>query len=454
MRVSVIGCGHLGTSHAAAMAELGHDVIGVEQDPEKHRALAAGRAPFFETGLDELLAKHTATGRLRFCTELAAAADHAELHFIAVGTPLLPDGQGYDVDQVVGAVRSLVPLLHRPCTIVGKSTVAVGTVARLQAIVDQLANVPGVELVWNPEFLREGHAVIDTLKPDRILAGLSSAAARKALEEVYAPILARGEAQLIITDPATAEVAKSAANACLAAKISFANAMAEVCELTGADVAEVTRVLGIDPRIGPLGMRPGIGYGGGCLPKDLAAFTHRVKELGAVRAAGLLDAVEAVNQGRREAAVELVERAAGGTLDGVRVGFLGAAFKAGTSDVRDSPAVRLADRLHLRGATVVIHDPQALPYAQRELPLAQYRETALEAAADADLLVIGTEWPEYVANPQLPSAAAIMVRRLVLVDVRTAVDPAPWVAAGWSVWQLGRPVSRPTVPPATAAPAG
>jgi UDPglucose 6-dehydrogenase len=336
---------------------------------------------------------------------------------------------------------------------VGKSTVTVGTVARVQAVVDQLANVPGVELVWNPEFLREGHAVLDSLEPDRILAGLSSPAARKALEEVYSPILARGTTQLIVTDPATAEVAKSAANACLAAKISFINAMAEVCELTGADVTQVARVVGIDQRIGPLGMRPGLGYGGGCLPKDVTAFTHRVKELGAVRAAELLDAVEAVNQGRADAAVELVERAAGGALEGLRIGFLGTAFKAGTSDVRDSPALRLADRLHLRGATVVLHDPQALAAARQALPVAQYRETALEALADADLLVIGTEWPEYVADPQFPSAAAVLVRQQVVVDVRTAVDPVPWLLAGWSVWQLGRPARHPVSTPAVSTPA-
>lgn len=453
MRVSVIGCGHLGTSHAAAMAELGHDVIGVEQDPEKHRALAAGRAPFFETGLDELLAKHTATGRLRFCTELAAAADHAELHFIAVGTPLLPDGQGYDVDQVVGAVRSLVPLLHRPCTIVGKSTVAVGTVARLQAIVDQLANVPGVELVWNPEFLREGHAVIDTLKPDRILAGLSSAAARKALEEVYAPILARGEAQLIITDPATAEVAKSAANACLAAKISFANAMAEVCELTGADVAEVTRVLGIDPRIGPLGMRPGIGYGGGCLPKDLAAFTHRVKELGAVRAAGLLDAVEAVNQaaGRPPWSWWNGQRAAPWTESG-----------SASSVPRSRPAPAMcgtprraagrpppSSRCHRgdprpAGASVRTAGaatgavPGDRPRSRRRRGSAGDRHRVARICGEPST-------PIRSSNHGASSGAGGRAHRS---------RSGPWVAAGWSVWQLGRPVSRPTVPPATAAPAG
>ncbi|MFE9423170.1 UDP-glucose dehydrogenase family protein [Kitasatospora sp. NPDC006697] len=450
MRVSVIGCGHLGTSHAAAMAELGHEVIGVEQDQEKCRALAAGRAPFYEEGLDELLARHTASGRLRFTDRPADAADWAELHFLAVGTPIDPEGQGYRTDQLTGALRTLVPLLHQPCTIVGKSTVSAGTVERLQGIIDQLANVPGIELVWNPEFLREGHAVADTLRPDRIVAGLTSPEARKAIEAVYAPVLAQGGTELVITDPATAEVAKSAANAFLAAKISFINAMAEVCERTGADVADVARVLGIDPRIGPLGMRPGIGYGGGCLPKDATAFTHRVRELGAGTAAELLQAVDGVNRGRLEAAVALVERAAGGRLEGARIGFLGAAFKAGTSDVRDSPALRLADRLHLRGAVVVLHDPRALAEAHRALPPAQVRETALEAVAEADLVVLGTEWPEYLTDPRFPAAAAASVRLPILVDVRTVVEPLPWLAAGWSVWQLGRPPRhpQPPVPPA------
>ncbi|WP_145910391.1 UDP-glucose dehydrogenase family protein [Kitasatospora viridis] len=445
MRVSVIGCGHLGTTHAAAMAELGHEVIGIELDQEKCLLLAAGQAPFFEPGLAELLARHTASGRLRFSDQLTDAAGWAELHFLAVGTPLDPDGQGYQTDQVVGAVRSLVPLLHEPCTIVGKSTVAVGTAERLREIVEQLANVPGIELVWNPEFLREGRAVEDTLRPDRILVGLGSPEARKAVEAVYAPILAAGGTELIVTDPATAEVAKSAANAYLAAKISFINAMAEVCELTGADVTEVARTLGIDQRIGPLGMRPGIGYGGGCLPKDLSAFTHRVRELGAGGATELLAAVDTVNRGRLEAAVALAERAAGGSLEGARIGFLGASFKAGTSDVRDSPALRLADRLHLRGAVVVLHDPQALAGAHRALPVVQYRETALEAVAGADLVVLGTDWPDYVTDPQFPARAAGAVRLPILVDVRTAVDPLPWLAAGWSVWQLGRPAQQPTV---------
>ncbi|MGP4092802.1 nucleotide sugar dehydrogenase, partial [Streptomyces sp. KR55] len=253
MRVSVIGCGHLGAPHAAAMAELGHEVIGVELDPETCKILQTGRGHFYEKGLDELLATYVPTGRLRFTTSLEEAADFADLHFIAVGTPLRADGRGYDVGQVVGAVRSLAPLLTRPATIVGKSTVTVGTVARLQEILTEHA-AAGANLVWNPEFLREGHAVEDSLYPDRIVAGLTSPEAEKAIREVYAPILARDGVELIVTDPATAEVLKSAANTFLATKISFINAMAEVCEIAGADVSTVAYGIGLDPRIGHGGM--------------------------------------------------------------------------------------------------------------------------------------------------------------------------------------------------------
>ncbi|ACZ85348.1 UDP-glucose dehydrogenase family protein [Streptosporangium roseum] len=441
MRVSVIGCGHLGAPHAAAMAELGHEVIGVELDPDKCRALSAGTAPFYEADFEELLVRHTSSGRLRFTTDLAEAASFADLHFIAVGTPLREDGRGYDVSQVIGAVRSLVPLLHRPATIVGKSTVTVGTVARIQEVIDAGAQVPGVDLVWNPEFLREGYAVQDSLFPDRIVAGLTSPRARAAIEEVYAQILDRGVA-LILTDPPTAEVIKSAANAFLTTKISFINAMAEVCEFVGADVNTVAHAIGLDKRIGPGGMRPGIGYGGGCLPKDVAAFTHRVGELGAQHAHGLLAAVESVNAGRPLAAVELIEKAHGGPISG-RVALLGAAFKAGTSDVRDSPALRLAVRLAERGAVPVIYDPEALAAARALHPEFTYADTAEQAVSGAELVVLATEWPELTADPKLPEDAAGLVRRRVLVDVRNAVEPGPWLAAGWEVWQLGRKPQRP-----------
>ncbi|MCX5376133.1 UDP-glucose/GDP-mannose dehydrogenase family protein [Streptomyces sp. NBC_00091] len=444
MRVSVIGCGHLGAPHAAAMAELGHEVIGVELNPETCRILQSGRGAFYEKGLDDLLAKHVPSGRLRFTTDLSEAAAWADLHFIAVGTPLRDDGRGYDVSQVIGAMRALTPLLKRPCTIVGKSTVTVGTVARLQEIVAVDA-AEGVELVWNPEFLREGHAVEDSLYPDRIVAGLSSAEAQKAIEEVYAPILARGDAELIVTDPQTAEVLKSAANSFLATKISFINAMAEVCEITGADVNTVAYGVGIDKRIGHGGMRPGIGYGGGCLPKDTAAFTHRVREIGAVHAAGLLEAVEAVNHSRLDAAFELVRRAHGGVLDGAPIAVLGASFKAGTSDVRNSPALHLAGRLHQAGARTIIFDPESNEAARRLRPEYTYADNVQGALNGAKVVVLATEWPQFTEDTKLPSTAAAHVQRRVLVDVRNVVDAASWCAAGWEVWQLGRPPQHPIV---------
>ncbi|MGX2997507.1 UDP-glucose dehydrogenase family protein [Streptomyces sp. JNUCC 64] len=442
MRVSVIGCGHLGAPHAAAMAELGHEVIGVELDPETCGILRSGRGAFYEKGLDELLAEHVPSGRLRFTTDLAEAADFADLHFIAVGTPLRADGQGYDTSQVTDAVRDLAALLKRPATVVGKSTVTVGTVARLQAVLAEHAP-DGVDLVWNPEFLREGHAVEDSLRPDRIVAGLTTPAAEKAVREVYAPVLERGGTELIVTDPATAEVLKSAANAYLATKISYINAMAEVCEITGADVATVAHGIGVDHRIGHAGMRPGIGYGGGCLPKDVAAFTHRVGELGAAGASALLTAVEGINHGRRDAALALVERAHEGPLGTAAIAVLGASFKPGTSDVRSSPALRLAGLLHEVSARTVVHDPEAVPAARRLHPGRSFADTLDEALAGADLVVLATEWPQYTKDPSLPVTAAGLVRRPVLVDVRTAVDPADWTRAGWTVHQLGRPVRHP-----------
>ncbi|MFD9394161.1 UDP-glucose dehydrogenase family protein [Streptomyces sp. NPDC060000] len=444
MRVSVIGCGHLGAPHAAAMAELGHEVIGVELNPETCKILQAGRGAFYEKGLDELLDKHVPTGRLRFTTSLHEAAEWADLHFIAVGTPLRTDGRGYDVGQVVGAVRSLAPLLKRPATIVGKSTVTVGTVARLQEIITEHAGSPGVDLVWNPEFLREGHAVEDSLFPDRIVVGLTSPEAEKAVREVYAPILARGEAELIVTDPATAEVLKSAANSYLSTKISFINAMAEVCEISGADITTVAYGIGIDPRIGHGGMRPGIGYGGGCLPKDVAAFTHRVGEIGASGAFGLLTAVENVNHARLDAARDLVERAHGRSLDTAAIAVLGASFKAGTSDVRNSPALRLAGLLHSAAARTVIYDPESVAAARRLHPEYTYADDIDTALQDADVVVLATEWPQFTKDTALPAAAADKVRRQVLVDVRTAIDTDAWTAAGWTVHQLGRPVQHPT----------
>ncbi|MBV9022987.1 MAG: UDP-glucose/GDP-mannose dehydrogenase family protein [Streptomycetaceae bacterium] len=438
MRVSVIGCGHLGIPHAAAMAELGHDVTGVDVDQAKVDRLNSGECPIYETGLPELLARHTASGRLRFTTDIREAADFAEVHFIGVGTPIDADGRSYDTGQVYGAIRQLAPHLHRPCTIVGKSTVTVGTTSQVTALAQRLAPAgAGVDVVWNPEFLREGHAVQDTLRPDRIIAGLTTAEAEKTVRAVYAPILDAG-VPLFACDPQTAELAKGAANTFLGLKISYINAVADMCEAAGGDISQIVDILGIDPRIGSGGMRPGIGYGGGCLPKDIRAFTASARQLGADQAATLLRAAETINETRTGVAMDLITRALGERpLKGARVTVWGAAFKPGTNDVRESPALALAHALQQAGATVTVHDPQAVATAMTRNPELDYTDDLPASLDGADLVVLATEWPEYQqANPQ---ALADHPANPLLIDCRTTLDPEPWRAAGWTVHQLGRP---------------
>ncbi|MEU1628214.1 UDP-glucose/GDP-mannose dehydrogenase family protein [Streptomyces sp. NPDC020096] len=438
MRVSVIGCGHLGIPHAAAMAELGHEVIGVDVDQAKVDRLNAGECPIYETGLPELLTRHTADGHLRFTTSIPEAAAFADLHFIGVGTPIDADGRSYDTGQVYGAIRQLAPHLDRPCTIVGKSTVTVGTTRQVTALAQRLAPAgERVDVVWNPEFLREGHAVQDTLRPDRLIAGLTTAEAEKAIRAVYAPILDAG-VPLFVCDPQTAELAKGAANTFLGLKISYINAVADMCEAAGGDVSQIVDILGIDPRIGSGGMRPGIGYGGGCLPKDVRAFTASARQLGADQAAALLRAAEQINEGRTDVAMALITRALGDRpIERARITVWGAAFKPGTNDVRESPALALAHALQQAGATVTIHDPQAVATAMIRNPEFDYTDDLPASLDGADLVVLATEWPEYQqANPQ---ALVDRPASPLLVDCRTTLDPEPWRTTGWTVHQLGRP---------------
>lgn len=438
MRVSVIGCGHLGIPHAAAMAELGHEVIGVDVDQAKVDRLNAGECPIFEAGLPELLARHTASERLKFTTSIPEAAAFAELHFIGVGTPIDADGRSYDTAQVFGAIRQLAPHLDRPCTIVGKSTVTVGTTSQVTALAQRLAPArEGVEVVWNPEFLREGHAVQDTLRPDRLIAGVTSAEGEKAIRAVYADIIDAG-VPIFITDPQTAELAKGAANTFLGVKISFINAVADMCQAAGADVSQIVEILGIDPRIGSGGMRPGIGYGGGCLPKDVRAFTASARQLGTDRAASFLRAAEEINENRVDTAVGLIVQALGDRpLKGSRATVWGAAFKPGTNDVRESPALALAHALQQAGATVTVHDPQAVPTAMARNPELDYSEDLADSLDGADIVVLATEWPEYQqADPQ---ALATRPAAPLMIDCRTTLDPEPWRTAGWTIHQLGRP---------------
>ncbi|WP_018545426.1 UDP-glucose dehydrogenase family protein [Streptomyces sp. LaPpAH-108] len=438
MRVSVIGCGHLGIPHAAAMAELGHEVIGVDVDQAKVDRLNAGECPIYETGLPELLTRHTASGRLRFTTDISEAAGFAELHFLGVGTPIDADGRSYDTAQVFGAIRRLAPHLGRPCAIVGKSTVSVGTTAQVTALAQRLAPAgKGVEVVWNPEFLREGHAVEDTLRPDRLIAGVTTAEGEKAIRAVYAGIIDAG-VPIFITDPQTAELAKGAANTYLGLKISYINAVADMCEAAGGDVAQIVDILGIDPRIGSGGMRPGIGYGGGCLPKDVRAFTASARALGADAAASLLRAAEVINEQRTDVALGLVTRALGERpVSGARITVWGAAFKPGTNDVRESPALALAQALQQAGGIVTVHDPQAVPTAMVRNPELEYTDDLAGSLDGADLVVLATEWAEY--RQADPRTLACRPANPLLVDCRTTLDPEPWRTAGWTVHQLGRP---------------
>lgn len=437
MRLSVIGTGYLGAVHAAAMAEIGHEVLGVDVDPAKIKALAEGRAPFFEPGLPELLQRTVATGRLRFTTSLQEAAEFADVHFVCVGTPQKPGSYAADMKYVDAVVEGLAVHLERPCLIVGKSTVPVGTAQRLAGVASALAPVGDqAEIAWNPEFLREGFAVQDTLTPDRLVVGVTSAAAEATLKEVYAPVLATGT-PWISTDLATAELVKVSANAFLATKISFINAISEVCEATGADVVTLADAIGHDVRIGRRFLSAGLGFGGGCLPKDIRGFMARAGELGADQALTFLKEIDEINMRRRLQTVEIARRELGGSFLGANVAVLGAAFKPDSDDVRDSPALNVAAALQLQGAQVRVHDPEAIDNARALFPTLDYARDIEKAVEHADLVLHLTEWKQY--RELDPADLATHVRTPRLLDARNALDIPLWRAAGWQVRALGRP---------------
>jgi UDPglucose 6-dehydrogenase len=452
--ISVIGCGYLGAVHAACMADLGHHVVGVDVEEAKVKDLSAGRAPFFEPGLPELLERAMASGRLRFDHDIATlarpAADPGPLtaqdgatvpwvHFVCVGTPQRTGEFAADTTYVEAAVSALLPYLHPGDLVVGKSTVPVGTAQRLAEVIS--GAVPGAMLAWNPEFLREGHAVADTQRPDRIVYGLpadpaAAEAARSLLDGVYAGALASG-APAILADYATSELVKTAANAFLATKISFINAMAEVCEAAGADVATLAQAIGHDDRIGPKFLGAGLGFGGGCLPKDIRAFMARAGELGADQALAFLREVDAINMRRRIRMVELAREVLSGSFLGKKVAVLGAAFKPDSDDIRDSPALNVAAQIKLQGADVVVTDPAAIENARKIWPGLQFAETVEQACTRADAVLLLTEWKAY--RDLDPAALGGIVRARTVLDGRNALDPARWRAAGWTYRALGRP---------------
>ncbi|WP_271799252.1 UDP-glucose dehydrogenase family protein [Dietzia maris] len=444
MRMTVFGTGYLGATHAACMAELGHEVLGVDVDEAKIERLRRGEVPFYEPGLPEILLRHVESGRLRFTTDYAEAAAFADLHFIGVGTPQRKGEFAADTSHVEDVVARLTPLLSADAAVVGKSTVPVGTAARLQQIADSRApDGVRVEVLWNPEFLREGFAVADTLTPDRIVIGLAGGEsalglARELVSEAYAPILEADPCPVIVTDLATAELVKVSANAFLATKISFINAVSEVCEAAGADVTVLADAIGMDKRIGRRFLNAGLGFGGGCLPKDIRAFMARAGELGADEAMTFLREVDSINMRRRERMVDLAVEACGGTVIGKTVAVLGAAFKPNSDDVRDSPALNVAGMLSLKGASTVVYDPQALDNARALFPTLTYAESALAACEGADVVLVATEWPEFVELD--PAAVTGVARGRVLLDGRNCMPADRWRAAGWTYRALGRGV--------------
>ena len=439
MKITVTGCGYLGAVHAVSMAELGHEVLGIEADADRARSLQEGRTPFYEPGMDQALGSALGSGRLRFtsCPDPGEVA-RAQVHFLCVGTPQSAHSGAADLRFLWSAVDRLLDCLPAPtqAVVVGKSTVPVGTAAEVARRLGQV----GATLVWNPEFLREGHAVHDTLHPDRIVYGLpddprAAEHAQGVLDEVYAPVLAEG-VERITANYATAELVKVAANSFRATKISFINAMAEMCEATGGDVTVLAEAIGRDERIGRRFLGAGVGFGGGCLPKDIRAFTTRARELGVQDAVAFLHEVDLINQRRRDRVVSLARRHLGGDLRGRRVTFLGAAFKPDSDDVRDSPALDVARRLQEAGALVTVCDPRALPVVRCQHPGLRTEEDPAAAMSGAEAVLLLTEWDEFTGLD--PHEAATWVSRPVMIDGRNALDPEQWREAGWTYAGLGR----------------
>ena len=435
MRISVIGCGYLGAVHAACMAELGHEVVGVDVDRAKIEALSAGEAPFFEPGLPELLTSTLSSGRLSFTTDLSRIKG-SRVHFIAVGTPQKHGEYAADLTYVDAAIDSVIPHLSAGDIVVGKSTVPVGTA---RAIASRLAEaMPETTLAWNPEFLREGFAVKDTLTPDRLVYGLPAdgSSAGAILDEVYASAI-QASTPVVRTDYETAELVKVSANAFLATKISFINAMAEVCEASGADVTMLADAIGYDERIGRKFLNAGLGFGGGCLPKDIRAFMARADELGVEASVKFLREVDSINIRRRSRMVDLTREVCGGSILGKKVAVLGLAFKPNSDDVRDSPALNVAAQLQLQGATVLATDPVSTENAKRRFPELTLVQTVEEAVSQADAVLLLTEWNEY--KEMDPCWLGDLVKTKTIVDGRNCLEPAKWREAGWTYRALGRP---------------
>lgn len=436
--MTVIGTGYLGATHAACMAELGHEVLGVDVDQDKIDSLRSGEVPFFEPGLPEVLARNLGNGRLDFTTDYQTVAEFAHVHFLGVGTPQLRGTYAADVSYVRAVIENLVPKLSGEHLILGKSTVPVGTAEEMQQLADELSPAgTTVEIAWNPEFLREGYAVKDTITPDRIVLGVRKGGSRaeEVAREVYATAIGAGT-PFLVTDLATSELVKVSANAFLATKISFINAVSEVCEAAGADVTQLADAIGMDERIGRKFLGAGLGFGGGCLPKDIRAFMARAGELGADQAMTFLREVDAINMRRRDHLVQLAKHVCGGSVLGKNVTVLGAAFKPNSDDVRDSPALSVAGSLSLAGADTTVYDPEAMDNARRIFPTLTYAQSTEEAVRGADLVILATEWQEFRGIDPVRAGELVAVKRII--DGRNVLPVGAWQDAGWELVAMGR----------------
>jgi len=432
LKLSVVGTGYLGATHAAAMSSLGFQVIGLDVDAQKIEMLKQGKVPFYEPDLEELLEAEVKSGRLTFTTDFSAIAD-CDVHFICVGTPQMKDSLAADLSYVDASIKDVAPHAKPGSLVVGKSTVPVGTADRLAAILKEIN--PSIELAWNPEFLREGFAVEDTLRPNRLVVGVTSNRAEEILKEVYAPLIANN-VPWIRADLPTAELVKVAANSFLATKISFINAMAEICEAAGGDVTVLAKAIGYDPRIGSRFLQAGIGFGGGCLPKDIRAFMARSEELGARQSLEFLREIDSINQRARQRMIDLVRIDIGQDLKGKKIAVLGAAFKPDSDDVRDSPALDIAVQLAAAGADVNVHDPKAIEAARRRFPQLTYSTSIDDCVSGSDVLLHLTEWKIYREID--PVTTKSKVRQAIVIDGRSALDRERWISAGWKFRALGR----------------
>ena len=432
LKISVIGTGYLGATHAACMSSLGFEVIGIDIDAAKIASLSSGTIPFYEPGLQELLQSELKTGRLSFSTDFNAIKD-CDVHFICVGTPQVKDGLAADLTYVFDSLAAIAPVIKDGSLVVGKSTVPVGTAAKMRELLLKIN--PNTDLAWNPEFLREGFAVEDTLNPTRLVVGVTNSRAEEVLREVYAKNLA-AQTPWVSADLPTSELVKVSANAFLATKISFINAMAEICEAAGGDVTVLAKAIGYDPRIGHRFLQAGIGFGGGCLPKDIRAFMARSEELGTQQALEFLREIDSINLRARTRMIDLVRKDLGEDLRGKKIAVLGAAFKPDSDDVRDSPALDIAVQIQAAGATVTVHDPKAIANARTRFPALGFSESIEECVAGTDLVLHLTEWKVYREID--PSVLIKLVANPKIIDGRNALDRDKWRAAGWSFRALGR----------------